>query len=163
MPATPTYILLNQITLAAASSSVTFSNIPQNYGDLVLCINGSLSSSGVTQLNPNGDSANTNRSAVYMSGSVIAGASSGTLGAQNVRNIGSLNGTSRFNAEIQLMDYSATDKHKTFLIRYDDSAVATEAMVQRYAVTTALTSLNLTTSGGNFTVGTTFYLYGVYA
>ena len=48
MPATPTYILLNQVTLAATSSSVTFSNIPQTYGDLVLVAN--YIPSGYTQL-----------------------------------------------------------------------------------------------------------------
>ena len=63
----------------------------------------------------------------------------------------------------QVMDYSATDKHKTFLTRESRTGAAVAAIASRWASTSAVTSLAVIGDGGNFASGCTFSLYGVIA
>jgi hypothetical protein len=65
---------------------------------------------------------------------------------------------------VQFFDYSATDKHKSILSRADKASFATEASAQRWVNTVAITSLQVYgASGGTFTAGSTFALYGIAA
>jgi len=166
---TPTYILLNQITLAAASGSVTFSNIPQNYGDLVLVADASTTASGVTlDIRFNGDTGS-NYSAVE-----LIGRSNGVASAAGTdvyfRPLGNTFGTTPFQTIMQVMDYSATDKHKTALFRpssFDTSlgSYLLKAQAGRWASTSAVTSITLTSlfNSREFAIGSTFSLYGIAA
>jgi hypothetical protein len=166
---TPTYVLLNQITLAAASSSVTFSSIPQNYEDLVIVLNGSPADTAypVNALRFNGDSGN-NYSYVGMSGTG-SGTGSGTNSSMGYASLGQAYGTgpstsSRFATVAQIFDYSEIDKHKTMLSRNNVSDAGTEAQVVRWASTSAITSISvITSSGAGYATGTTFSLYGIVA
>jgi hypothetical protein len=63
--------------------------------------------------------------------------------------------------KVDIMDYSATDKHKTFLIRMDDSAAIVFAITARYISTSAITSLGLTAALNSYPVGTVISLYGI--
>ena len=162
---TPTYVLLNQITLAATSSSVTFSNIPQNYGDLILVshLPSVASLGGYFGVRYNGDSGN-NYNEVFMFGT---GSGSGTSVARS-----SIDGHfplwdyTKNNAFItlQIMDYSASDKHKTTLARAQspESAQVTAAAL-RWANTSPITSMAITLSPRTFESGCTFSLYGLVA
>jgi hypothetical protein len=67
------------------------------------------------------------------------------------------------NAILQIMDYSATDKHKTSLLRSNIPGASTIANAARWPETTAINSVNLFTSGGTMNAGATFDLYGVIA
>lgn len=156
---TPTHVLLNQITLAANASSVTFSSIPQNYGDIVVkgIIYGTSGANIEWRLN--GDTGNASRVFMYGSGTSKASAA----GSSNIWSfLSGTNGTVHIG---HIMDYSATDKHKTALIRTDFGGFdgTTWANVGRWASTNAVTSLLLVPSAGSFTVGTTLSLYGVVA
>lgn len=70
-------------------------------------------------------------------------------------------------ATINIMDYSATDKHKTTLIRngkQGGSNDGVEAIAGRWANTAAITSLeifSITGGGITFSAGSTFALYGI--
>jgi hypothetical protein len=69
---------------------------------------------------------------------------------------------------IQVMDYSATDKHKTVLVRANTNAPSVSGVVYasagRWASTSAVTSLVLLPEvGPNFAIGSTFNLFGVIA
>jgi hypothetical protein len=163
---TPTYILLNQITLAADSASVTFSNIPQNYGDLVLVMNvnqagGTSSMGGSMRLN--GDTGS-NYSWVVMTGNGSS-ASSGSGADTEFRDMyffESVIGAHIF----QIMDYSATDKHKTLLARANVASFLTRASAGRWANTAAVNSISAypqTGFGRTFASGSTFSLYGIVA
>lgn len=66
-------------------------------------------------------------------------------------------------ATVSIMDYSATDKHKTCLIRANASGYGTQAGVTRWASTSAVTGLVITQNGGTFSTGSTFALYGIAA
>jgi hypothetical protein len=62
------------------------------------------------------------------------------------------------------MDYSATDKHKTGLIRdngQQGSDLAVRAYAARWANTAAITSIQYFTTAGNLNTGFTLSLYGV--
>jgi hypothetical protein len=62
-----------------------------------------------------------------------------------------------------IMDYSATDKHKTVISRGNSASNAVFMNASRWANTAAITSLILSpdTGGATFTVGSTFALYGI--
>ena len=157
---TPTYVLLNQITLAATSSTVTFSNIPQNYGDLVLVTSATYSgaSQGFFYLDFNLDTNNSNYSRVdmYGNGSGFSSAAFANLIPMTLSSVQSLNIT-------QVMEYSATDKHKTILTR-NNTNTDTFALAGRWANTAATTSLRFRAYGAySFAIGSTFSLYGLVA
>jgi hypothetical protein len=159
-PAVSTYAPLATYTVTGSpDSEVIFSSIPAYYRDLILVIQGGISPvGGVTvsvEVYINGDTSN--GSLVFMRGDT-GGDASGTatrifasLGDENSMSI------------IQFMDYSATDKHKTVLIR-DSSPGSTKANACRWASNTAMNSVTLTDAGGaDFIVGSTFSLYGIAA
>lgn len=165
---TPTYTLLNQVTLAATSSAVTFSNIPQNFGDLVLVVStaaGNLGAAGGTARNllarlNNDSGANYPRVAMSGDGSTVRY-------LNNTENWLALDWYGNTNSGthvhiIQIMDYSAIDKHKTVLDRVVSTAAA-EALVLRWTNTAAVTTISFFYDSNTLAAGSTFYLYGVVA
>lgn len=154
---TPTNVLLNQIELSSPVSSVTFSAIPQGYGDLVL-VASVPSSSETIDLYPNGVSSNL--SLVWAYGYAPSNNNSATDTAWTEVSSGTRPRLNIYN----LMDYSATDKHKTVLSRQNFGDQTIAMMAGRWASTTAISSLLLNRSGGaNFPSGSIFSIYGVYA
>ena len=159
----PTYDLLDSTTLASSASSVTFSSISQDYRDLVLVfeIKGA-TTNAYSGIRFNGDSGS-NYGYVNMRGNGSSAlSSSGTLNNGTAGAVFSeASTTESATAVVQIMDYSATDKHKTFLTR-DKSVGITSASAVRWANTSAITSVQvLDTGGANYAVGSTFYLYGI--
>ena len=157
--ATPTYTPIASITLGSSASSVTFSSIPQDYRDLVLVVQGGTSAGSTTSVEilPNGSSAD--GSLVNMGGN-----GSTTFSNTSAKIFFDFDSSDSL-AITQVMDYSATDKHKTFLIR---SNCVTNARVTatagRWAQTTAITSLEISETGGStLDAGTTLSLFGIEA
>lgn len=167
MPATPTYVLLNQITLATATSSVTFSSIPQTFSDLVIVCNWANSGTGsATRIQINGDTGS-NYNGVWMTGAGSSAASSSETSQTSSRaagaNVGPANTFSNA-MTIQFLDYSAIDKQKAYLVRYGAAGTEAQATASRWANTNAITSVRIfDILGQNFQSGATFYMYGVVA
>jgi hypothetical protein len=159
---TPTYIPLQTITLGSAASSVTFASIPQTYRDLVLVINGAMpNSGGEPYARLNSDSA-VNYSAVRMTGE----GSNVSSAAFTSNRLGFFftYGSELANVIVSLMDYSATDKHKTTLSRGSQAAGrGVAAWLSRWANTDAVTSIAISHEGGDYPSGVTFSLYGIEA
>jgi hypothetical protein len=162
---TPTYTPLANITLTGSAASVTFSSISQAYRDLILVA--TMPRTNVTDTNSyvrlNGDSGG-NYSYVQMFGNGSGAYSNSASSESQGRAFTYQNSTSRqYNGILQLMDYSATDKHKTFLTRYngDDSGVGAFAL--RWASTSAVTTLLIYPGSGSYEAGATFALFGVAA
>ena len=156
---TDTYRPLATITLASTSTSVTFSSIPATYRDLVVVGAGFASTPAGVLARFNGDvGANYNQIVMFGDGSTPSSSASAN---QNQTQFGRFDNTTLANFITSVMDYSATDKHKTFLSRYNSSAVLTAASAGRYASTSAITSLRLFPESGNFSIGVTFSLYGI--
>jgi len=163
--ATPTYDLLESVTLTTSASSVTFSSIDQSYGDLVLQMEAVATSSNTPKVRFNSDSGS-NYYSVSMQG--LANGNTGsysstsnflTVQVANVKTKPSL-------FTVQILDYSATDKHKSALSRCvgvenDGSLDRVGAVAARWANTSAITSITLDGSNGSWDTGATFNLYGV--
>jgi hypothetical protein len=159
---TATYTPLATVTLGSAASSVTFSSIPATYRDLILVITAQRTGTPLNvAMRFNGDSGS-NYSSVYMSGTGSSAATGIVSSTGFQLDLYPYPPSSGFNNYIvQMMDYSATDKHKPILVRVNDAGNATEASAGRWASTAAVNSLALTLS--NFNTGSTFNLYGVIA
>lgn len=149
---------LASITLQAASASVSFSGIPQNYRDLILVTAGpGLVSGFVLQLiHFNNDLTNSNYSSVRIYGT---GSSAASDTAASPR-IGNIYQNNINNTIVQIMDYSATDKHKTYLARQNMPNDILMAEAGRWANTSAINQLAISADGSLFLSGQTFNLYG---
>lgn len=158
---------LANLTLGSSASTVTFSSISGSYRDLMLVV-ANLNSSGANTsmfVRFNSDTS-ASYSAVRMygdGGSPGSYASSGNTFISLTDNY-SISSTSSANFVINIMDYSATDKHKSTLVRYATPNSGTEADVYRWANTSAITTILLTSfANPAWAAGTTFALYGVSA
>jgi hypothetical protein len=158
---TPTYTALATVTLASTNTSITFSNIPATYRDLVVVSNISRATAdGLIQIQLNSDTGS-NYSRIWMLGS---GSGSGNSGTSTDSGYKMLSYSTRISTVIsQLFDYSATDKHKIMLWRGNDSGAEVSAMAGRWANTAAVNTLRVHTVVGDFATGSTFSLYGVIA
>ena len=158
---TNTYTALATVTLGGSDSEIVFSSIPATYRDLILIAAGATSSSNTQiQMRFNSDSGS-NYPYVQMYGEG-GGAGSDTNTLTAVRAI--MGGTSGAGVAVfQIMDYSATDKHKTVLNRENNLGISwTGARASRWANTAAITSISLIPVSGSFASGT-YSLYGVIA
>jgi hypothetical protein len=155
---TPTYTPLATVTLAGTASSVTFSSIPATYRDLILVIEGLATSDSAIKIAFNSDTTDANYPFVYMRGN---GSTTDSNTADRL--ISQFYSASRNNLICQIMDYPATDKHKTLLIRDQNANAQTLARAMRWSNTSAVTSIAITTATSTFAATTTFALYGVIA
>ena len=158
--ATSTYTALATYTSDGTESSLSFGSIPSSYRDLVLVVSGTASTATQIFGRFNSDSGS-NYSNVYM-----RGYSSGTQSSSSTQSYlqGTYLGSSATQLIMQVMDYSATDKHKTVLTRLDrDGATQTFALAERWASTSAVTSIDLTLNSGTLSSGTTLSLFGIEA
>lgn len=142
------------ITLQQASSTVTFSGIPNTYRDLLLVVDGGVSTNQNCYIYMNEDTNSANYSKVEAGGdgsSAFGGASSSALWFTMT--------TSGANTIVEVLDYSVTDKHKSAVVRVNYTT-AVYMLAGRWASQNAVDSLRLNTSTGTFNSGTTFSLYG---
>jgi hypothetical protein len=158
---TPTYTPLANITLTGAAASVTFSSISQAYRDLVLVTSIKITSgTAYARMRFNNDAGNN-----YFG--QAAWASSATELSDSFlyfRVQGYSPNTAFMTSVTNILDFTASDKHKPLLMRTNtisDSGVEMQAI--RWANTSAITSLAISSSSGNIDAGSTFALYGVSA
>lgn len=161
------YVPLATKTLTVGTAQeVNFTSISQAYRDLI-CVVTALSSAGTGNINSNqiNADAGSNYSIVYMRGSGSAASSSTASGTSYDSGV-FISTTSPANAIFQFMDYSATDKHKTVLIRANqtsaDAGATVGATAVRWASTAAITQFRIR-ANTTFAIGSTFTLYGVSA
>jgi len=154
---TPTYDLIATTTLASSTSTVTFSSLPSTYRDLILIVEGFGSGGDSALLTLNGDTTNSNYSWTR-----IFGTGSGSPVSDTGTNREILNQyTSRGTQILQIIDYSATNKHKTTLSRSSTGSTIVMSHASRWANTAAVTSVALSLGGSTFSASTTFSIYGV--
>jgi hypothetical protein len=164
-PPVETYIALAEIELASATSSVTLTGFSQDYRDLVLVVTGGVTS-GIAnvRMSLNGDTTNANYGFVHMSGtgsSTNSTAPSGSSVARLINYYGYPEADLKLNIIVNIMDYSATDKHKTSLARSNHADNGVTALATRWANTNAVTSLLIDVDSSTFAIGSTFSLYGI--
>ena len=156
-----TYTQINSVTLAAASASVTFASIPQNFRDLILVYNGfNGSSTGGMLLRLNGDSGN-NYNDIFMSQS---GNTPSSSLQSNTNNANIFFGTTVITMGVaQFMDYSATDKHKVVLTRDGANGTNVRATATRWANTAAINQIQVIRTDTTISTGSILTLYGIEA
>jgi hypothetical protein len=166
-----TYSLIQAQILTGSAASVTFSNIPQNFTDLVIKY-----SAKTTRTNdPNGDDLkiyfNGDTGSNYSNKTILGTGSS--VSAENIvsTNLGiygivAADGTSNFgNGEIHIPNYAGS-RAKSISMDCVSERNNTNAYLRVVAGywtgTAAITSVSFFPgTGPNFAAGTTFYLYGV--
>jgi hypothetical protein len=166
MPSTYEKIATN--TLGSAASSVTFSSISSAYTDLVLIVsaNGSVNPN-YASIQFNADTSN-KYSQTYLAGNGTSAVSTRTSSARDIISLGytrvatAANTFSTYIANIQ--NYANTTTYKTTLIRAEENSVNyVTSTVGLYQSTSAITSIKVLVDTGNFSVGSTFTLYGIKA
>jgi hypothetical protein len=158
--ATPTYIPLATITLPSPSPSVTFTGISQDYSDLIISVVGNVTARTGQTISLNGSTGGFTW--VYALGNGTT-ASSSTGSNNQFGDVWENSSTNLSSSTIQIMDYSATDKHKTILTRTDNGTPnGAEMRVMRKASTAAVTSVEITASSTTWIAGTKFALFGIH-
>lgn len=173
MAAGATYEPIATTTLGSDTASVTFSSVSGSYTDLVLVCSYAVTSSGNTGLMRVGNgSADTgsNYSDIVIYGNGTSSASQRDTNKTffyliEAGNVGLTVGNT--NTIVNLMNYANTSVYKTVLFRGNSSAATTfpavEAQAGLWRSTSAINFIYLYTSGGNFSSGSTFTLYGIAA
>ena len=157
------YEVISTQTLGSAAATVTMSSIPSTYTDLVLVIGNGGNSVGGENLYMrfNGDTASNYSNTRLVSGG--GGIGSYRDSGSTVINVGAIYTTADPLTHMShINNYSNSTTYTTVLCRNNTpSNVAAHAGLWRS--TAAITSITFSASGGNFTVGSTFTLYGIKA
>ena len=162
MAAGPTYTPIATTTLGSAASSVTFSSISGTYTDLILI---------AMATNPTGDSdlcirfnsdTATNYSSTFIYGTGSSAASVRNSSVSRMR-IGRTDAGSAYPNIIQIQNYSNSTTYKTAISRSQNSSLVL-ANVGLWRSTAAITSITIIDENSyNFSIGSTFTLYGIAA
>ena len=162
-----TYTPIASATLSATTASITFSNIPQTYTDLVLVV---FAKSTGTYANffyrVNSDSGS-NYSQTRLSGNGTT-ASSARITNNTYFNPCGVSGISDTGFSLyttHFMNYSNTTTNKTFLhrtsIQNGNAGDGVELMTGLWRNTAAINTIFIDPDGGDFASGTTANLYGI--
>jgi hypothetical protein len=161
-----TYEPIATQTLGSSAATVTFSSISGSYTDIVAVITAKVAASSYDlSFRVNGDSG-TNYSLTALSGNGSTATSirvsSASAGRGDYR---AYMDTSEFNNYIiQFMNYSNSTTNKTVIGRGNSAALGTDAVVNLWRNTAAITSIVFAPEfTGNFATGSTFTLYGIKA
>jgi 3-keto-L-gulonate-6-phosphate decarboxylase len=164
MPAGKTYTPIARTTLSSTATTVTLSNIPQTYTDLILVCNVKSTNAGDVFVQFNSDTGS-NYSATFLYGT---GSTAGSFRTSNQSRI-----LIDYYAEIftdwsdrivQLQNYSNTTTNKTVLVRASNAGRGVDGIAGLWRSTAAITSITVSiTNSLSFAVGSTFTLYGILA
>ena len=155
-----TYVPIQTFTADGATTTYTFTSIPQTYSDLVLVTNGVLTNNDINMVFNSDSGSNYSRTYIYATssssygGAAIANATSGfagTLATGYTTNI------------VNILNYSGTSKQKSWLTRQSAAGTAVIHSIGLWRSTSAITSIALTANGTTFGSGTTMTLYGIKA
>lgn len=153
--------LYSQI-LSSQTSSITFSNISNDYKHLMIVITGyGTSDNQVVGVRVNGDSGtnySTTRFLSYSAGTITDRYANATyfMSAANFSNIGTTT------CITYIYDYSNANKYKTFYALTSDNSESVSRDVGLWRSYAGINSITLfVSSTGNFVVGTTATVYGI--
>lgn len=151
-------VALANIVLSANAPSITFSNIPQNYKDLILVADwASVSDTGTGVLRFNNDSSSIyNIVALYGAGT---GGPSAFSQSNQPQDIGIFPRVSRSGIIMKMFEYSSTTKHKNYTCRQSAADYAVWIHAGKYSSLSPISSITITPTA-NFVAGTVLSLYG---
>ena len=157
---TPTYTALANYTLPLTAAEITFTSIPSGYRDLIVISDVKTTGGGYNNFFAEFNGSGSTYSSVY----ALGNGSSTLSGTAAVFYAGTSNPSQKSISILQIMDYSATDKHKTGLMRANSgtSEYGNGMYAARWDSNSAITSIRLySQSGVAWDTGSTFALYGI--
>jgi hypothetical protein len=167
-----TYSKLAEVTLASSASTIAFTNIPQNYNDLVIKLSGRTNRTGDTNadigITFNGNTSSYTLRDLYGTGTA-SGSRTNPIGTANLGDIfaTAANSTSSTfsNFEMYIPNYtSATNKSVSIDTTNETNATGNWSLLVAglWSNTTAITQVSIIpSSGANIVQYSTAYLYGV--
>lgn len=154
---------LANVTLGATANTVTFSSISGAYRDLRIVMSAaSPSANGFFRFN-NDSSSTYLWTTMEGNGSSVSSAWNGDAFGSFANNYIVWYSSNPTLVTMDVLDYSATDKHKTVLTRANRTDNALNAVINRWPSTAAITTITLTAGASTWAAGSTFALYGVSA
>lgn len=164
---TPTYDALASTTLGSTSSIVLFSNIPQNYTDLVIVANLKMDLAVATEdldivFNSN-TTASYSYTRMYGTAAAASGSVRGTSGtAMRIARCTGTSATSALYSQniLQINSYTNTLAYKTIFSRATDSDTD-NTYIGLWQSTSPITSFYFSRSSGNFAAGSSVSVYGI--
>lgn len=157
-----TYEALKTYTFASNGSSFSWTSIPSTYTDLVIIsyVKNTTGNNYEAYITYNGDttSAYSQGFTLNYNGALQAGQN---LNINQIRPIKS--GAAQWSSsQINIMDYSATNKYKTSIGRSGDGTFFTMLINGVWRNTDAINRIDITAeAGSSFAAGTKFDLYGI--
>lgn len=158
---------LANVTITSTTSTVEFSSISDLYQDLRLVFSHKMSANPTvenTYIRINSDSgSNYNQVGMYSAGT---GAVTWAQSNQSLMYVNADDPSDFTLVTIDFLDYSSTSKHKSMLWRLNWQANWVMAQSWRWASTSKITSIKITSGDPatkGFAAGSTFTLYGVKA
>lgn len=157
------YTLITTQTLIASSGTVTFSNIPGTFKDLMLeCVGTVASSTPALYIRFNGDTGtNYSYTGLQGDGSTATSSRQSNISTNQLNFAGGPNGTTPYVITANIMSYANTSVNKTTVSRASNAAGGASSVVNLWRSTAAITSFVLSMSSGDIGSGSTFKLWGV--
>lgn len=156
-----TYEPIASTTTTSSATTITFSNIPGTYTDLILVgVGRAASGSNSVSMRVNGDSgSNYSYTAVYGDGSSAASVRSSNATKLYFASVG----TGQTVNIAHFMSYANTNVFKTVLVSSNRPEDTVQRFVELWRSTSAITSVQVFADTSNYTDGFTFSLFGVKA
>ncbi len=156
---------ISSTELTATASNVTFNSIPSGYTDLKVVVSARHSTTSADMY------LSFNNLTTNLSDRVVYGLGASTVGSNAVSNIrvtvnsGSSTANTFGNSEIYIPNYASAVVHPVSVDSVaEDNGTTNNIMwlgAGLWNSATAITSINLGLSSGNFAAGSTFILYGI--
>jgi hypothetical protein len=165
---TATYENIATTTLGSNQASVDFTGISGAFTDLVLVLNGGLSTNSQSfrfQVGAGSIDTGSNYSYTYVAGNGSAASSSrqsNVTGFNAYHAAGQSDSAIKNNVILHFQNYSNTTTNKTVILR-GNSDLETAATVALWRSTSAINQIRILTTSGNLVSGSTFTLYGIKA
>ncbi len=165
MPAGSTYSTIATTTLGSATTSYTFNSVPTTYTDIILVANILPTATTRVKIQVGNGSVDTasNYSYTILYGNGSSAASNRVSSGNEIDYYWSALPVGWSNYIIQLQNYSNTTTNKTILGRGNSAAVEVLTNVGLWRSTSAINTIKIFSSVGNFDPGSTFTLYGIAA
>ena len=153
-----TYDPIATVTLTATSTSMTVTNLPSTYTDLVI----SAYMDGVTesyaQMQLNSDTG-TNYDYLYMGGVASVNITNRT---GSITSMPGSRADEQANIQYHLFNYTSTSNNKVALIMNANPSIdLVYHAVAQWRSTAAVTSISINSQSGHFAAGSTFTVYGI--
>lgn len=167
MAAGKTYTPIATHTTTGLVSNYTFTSIPSTYTDLILV--GAFAINNPASLNLNvGNNAvdtGTNYSWNYLrgDGTIPSANTSRTINDSRIFSGESNTANLQANIVIHFHNYSNVNTYKTCISRFNQSTKVAQTTVGLWRSDVAINRIRLTAGGSDFTIGSTFTLYGLEA